>query len=133
MARYTRILIAFMSSGIIHLGLDLSSGVSLHDSRAVRFFMTQALGLIFEDCILRLYQLAPESMRLPATSTKVFGFIWVLMFLTWSAPAYLYPMMWRSNLGLNDSTIPFSFFGSEAQRAQALSFLAVLGAFAFFS
>jgi hypothetical protein len=93
--------------------------------------MTQAVGLIFEDCIVRLYPLIPESMRLPDAAMKVLGFIWVSMFLTWSVPAYLYPMMWRSNLGLNDSTIPFSFFGSEAQRVQALSLLSVVGAFAF--
>lgn len=130
-AKYTRILFAFMSSGVMHLGVDLSAGVALHDSSAVRFFVTQALGLIFEDCIMSIYCLAPHSMRLPATLTKTLGFVWVLLFLTWSVPAYLYPMMWRSNQGLQDSTIPFSFFGPEAQRGQALGFLSILGTFAF--
>jgi hypothetical protein len=133
MARYTRLLVAFMSSGIMHLVDDLASGVAPHDSGAMRFFMTQAVGLIFEDCIVRLYHLAPSWMRLPKTLAKALGFIWVSIFLIWSVPVYMYPMMWRTNQGLQDSTIPFSFFGPKAERAEALSLLSLLGAFAFFA
>jgi hypothetical protein len=83
MAIYTRILIAFMSPGIMHLRVDLSARVALHDSSAIWFFVTQALGVISEDRIVRLYHLAPRSMRLPNNLTKVLGFMWVWIFLTW--------------------------------------------------
>ncbi|KAH7096037.1 membrane bound O-acyl transferase family-domain-containing protein [Paraphoma chrysanthemicola] len=131
LARYTRLLIAFMSSGIMHLVIDLASGVTLHDSGAMRFFMLQAVGLIFEDCIVRLYDRVPVSMQLPKTLAKALGFICVSIFLVWSVPAYMYPMMWRGNQGMQDSTIPYSFFGPEAERGKALSLLSIFSAFAF--
>jgi hypothetical protein len=132
MARYTRILIAFMSSGIMHLVDDLAAGVSFRDSGAIRFFMTQALGLILEDCAVRLYYHAPSSMRLSSRLAKLLGFIWVSVFLTWSVPAYMYPMMWRANQGLQDSTIPFSFFGPEAEPIKAISLLSLAAVIALF-
>jgi hypothetical protein len=132
MARYTRILIAFTSSGIMHLVADVAAGVSLHDSGAMRFFMTQALGLMLEDCAVRLYYHAPSSMRLSSHLARLLGFVWVSVFLTWSVPAYLYPMMWRANQGLQDSTIPFSFFGTEAEPIKAIGLLSLVGVIALF-
>ncbi|KAF2499668.1 hypothetical protein BU16DRAFT_279495 [Lophium mytilinum] len=126
-ARYLRVVAAFMSSGIMHLLDDLSSGVSVHDSGAMRFFVAQALGMIIEDSITRVYGSLPKRAKLSRLLERVVGFIWVALFLTWSVPAYMYPMMWRGNLGLNDSTIPFSFFGSNAERLQALACLAAAG------
>jgi hypothetical protein len=38
----------------------------------------------------------------------VVGYLWVVMFLTWSTPIYLYPMLYRRNLAMEGSWVPFS-------------------------
>lgn len=126
-ARYLRILVAFLCSGVMHLLCDRASGVSFSDSGAIRFFLTQAVGLILEDCILKWYERSPSYMQLPVVLVRMMGFAWVAIFLVWSVPAYMYPMLWRANQGLQDSTIPFSLFGSKADLMAALGCLSVLG------
>lgn len=111
----------------MHLVDDFASGVSLHDSGAMQFFLAQALGIILEDCVTRLYHLLPLSMRLPNTAVKIVGFIWVEVYLIWSVPGYMYPMLWRANQGLNDSTIPYSLFGPDAQPLKAAGCILVAG------
>jgi hypothetical protein len=111
----------------MHMLDDLAAGVSYHNSGAIRFFMTQAVGLIIEDCFVRLYDLTFPNIKLPKVLARVVGFIWVSVFLAWSVPAYIYPMMWRANKGLPDSTIPFSFFGPEAEPIKALGCLSLAG------
>lgn len=117
LARYLRILVAFSSSGVMHLLDDLASGVTLQDSGAMSFFLVQVLGLIVEDVVIRAYR--SSTARITRTAERSLGFLWVSIFLTWSVPAYMYPMMWRANQGLNDSTVPYSFFGLGAERWKA--------------
>lgn len=126
-ARYLRMLVAFLSSGIMHLLGDLAAGVQLRDSGAMRFFLAQALGMIIEDVAIRAYRRLPPGTKIPLVAEKGLGFLWVAIFLTWSVPAYMYPMMWRANQGLNDSTIPFSFFGPGAERIKAVGCLLSAG------
>ncbi|KAF2799621.1 hypothetical protein K505DRAFT_345774 [Melanomma pulvis-pyrius CBS 109.77] len=120
-ARCLRILAAFMSSGIMHMLVDLASGIEFGSSGAMKFFNTQALVLIIEDAVIRAYQRLPRVMRLSKVAENGIGFSWVSLFLAWSVPTYVYPMMWRSNQGLNDSTIPFTLFSSNAERINAVS------------
>ncbi|PVH99772.1 hypothetical protein DM02DRAFT_710414 [Periconia macrospinosa] len=126
--RYTRILVAFTSSGVMHLIDDLASEVSIHESGAMRFFLVQALGVIVDDCIVRIYNLVVRKrMRISETVAKTVGFVWVAFWLTWSVPAYMYPMLWRANLGLNGSTVSFSFFGGGEERWKAGGCLLMMG------
>jgi hypothetical protein len=125
--RHLRILVAFVSSGVMHLLIDLSSGISFRNSGAMKAFLAQALGLIIEDSVMSIYQRLPRRAHLAVNCEKALGFIWVVSFLTWSIPAYIYPMMWRSNQGLMDSTIPFSLFGENAERGKAIGCLLTLG------
>ena len=126
-ARHLRILVAFASSGVMHLLIDLSSGISVRNSGAMKAFVAQALGLIVEDIAMSIYQRLPRCARFAGHFKKALGVIWVALFLTWSVPAYIYPMMWRSNQGLLDSTIPFSLFGENAERGKAIGCLLTLG------
>lgn len=126
-ARCLRILAAFMSSGIMHMLVDLASGINLSSSGAMNFFIAQALGLIIEDAVIHAYRRLPRETRLSKVAENGIGFSWVSLFLAWSVPAYVYPMMWRSNQGLNDSTIPFTLFGSNAERINAVSCFLTLG------
>jgi hypothetical protein len=125
--RYLCIIAAFASSGVMHLIIDLSSGISVRDSGAVVTFTVQALGLIVEGIVIGTYQTLTQRGRLGRKLEMGVGFIWVAMFLTWSIPAYVYPMMWRSQLGLNDSTIPFTLFGKNAEYGKAVGSLFGLG------
>jgi hypothetical protein len=126
-ARLLRILAAFASSGVMHLLIDLSSGISFRDSGAMKAFIAQALGLIIEEIVMSIYQRLPRHARFAENWEKALGFTWVALFLTWSVPAYIYPMMWRSNQGLMDSTIPFSLFGEDAERRKAMGCLLTFG------
>lgn len=109
MLRYYRLLSIFLVSGFMHLLIDIASGVPLHASGAMTFFATQALGIAIEDLAIATYRfLFVSSLRPPSLGERILGRIWVVAFLTWSTPVYFYPMLWRSNMGLEDSTIPFS-------------------------
>lgn len=130
-AGYIRILIAFTSSGIMHLLIDLASGISFRDSGAMRFFLAQAFGMVLEDCAVEVHHVLLPRARLPSFVAKIIGFMWVSVFLAWSVPAYIYPMLWRVNMGYNDSTIPYSFFGPEAQPVMATGCLLTAGIIAF--
>lgn len=109
MLRYYRLLSIFLISGFMHLLIDNASGIPLHASGAITFFVTQALGIVIEDLAVATYRfLFVSNLRLPSLGERIFGRVCVLAFLTWSTPMYFYPMLWRSNTGLEDSTIPFS-------------------------
>jgi len=126
-ARYIRVLVAFLASGVLHFIGDSSAGIPVRQSGALRFFLTQAGGLIMEDLVSKLY-FHPERASKPSNKLeRVVGFVWVASFLTWSVPAYVYPMMWRTQLGLNDSTIPFTLFESNSERIKAVISISVLG------
>lgn len=53
----------------------------------------------------------PSRDRPASREERATGFLWVGSFLVWSFPAYLYPMLYRSNSGLNDSVVPVSVVG----------------------
>jgi len=122
-SRYLRIVLAFLSSGFMHLLDDFASGVKFQDSGAMRFFIAQGLGMVIEDIFYKKYR--SSTTVIPKNISRVLGYVWVSLYLTWTVPAYIYPMMWRTNQGFNDSTIPFTFFGSSAERTNA--FVCLLG------
>lgn len=93
----------------MHLLIDIASGIPLNASGAMTFFVTQAFGIVIEDLVTTTYRfLFFSSFRPPSLEERILGRVWVVAFLTWCTPMYLYPMLWRSNMGLEDSTIPFS-------------------------
>ncbi|RAL10258.1 wax synthase family protein [Aspergillus homomorphus CBS 101889] len=113
--RYARVLTVFLASALMHFLVDLSSGLSPSNSGAVQFFSTQAFGLMVEDLAISAYSALRGdrlSPRQPASrGERMIGFIWVGSFLVWSFPAYLYPMLYRANAGLDDSVVPVSVVG----------------------
>jgi hypothetical protein len=109
----------------MHLLDDLASGVHFRNSGAMLFFLAQGLGMVIEDIIIKIYQ--SSNVKLPTLMERGCGYVWVSIYLTWTVPAYMYPIMWRANQGVNDSTIPFSFFGSSAERTNAFICLLFAG------
>ena len=103
--------LVFLLSGFLHATIDLSAGIPWHESGAIRFFCTQALGIWIEEvaralCVGLYYGVQP----LPRWTLLV-GYIWVVLFLSWSWPAYMYPMLYRTREGSADSFLPFSVVG----------------------
>ena len=122
-SRYTKVLMVFVTSAFMHRLIDISAGLSISSSGAIQFFCTQALGVLVEDLVVNAYStLRGLGHNQPATlAERAIGFVWVGSFLAWSLPAYLYPMLYRSNMGLNDSVAPASIVGLLRSAIAALS------------
>ncbi|GLA33995.1 hypothetical protein AnigIFM63309_004021 [Aspergillus niger] len=112
--RYAKVVMVFATSAFMHFLIDLSSGLSSSSSGAMQFFCTQALGLMMEDFAVNAYFVlrgGPSRNWKASRGERLIGYLWVGGFLVWSFPAYLYPMLYRSNAGLNDSAVPVSVVG----------------------
>jgi hypothetical protein len=109
----------------MHLLDDLASGVQLQSSGAMQFFIFQVVGIVLEDIAIKMY--LSSWLTMPRAMERCFGYIWVAGWLTWTVPGYMYPMMWRTNMGLNDSTIPFTLFRGGDERVKAIACLACVG------
>ena len=103
--------LVFLLSGFLHSTIDLSAEIPWHESGAIRFFCTQALGIWTEEVIrafcVRLYW----GIRPLPRWTVLVGHVWVALFLSWSWPAYMYPMLHRTREESADSFLPFSVVG----------------------
>jgi len=125
LVRYLRAFSTLLTSGVLHLGVDIASGLAVHESGAIRFFSTQFIGIIIEDTAIWLYKRfarsAPDlSERSTTTREKdiklwhrVIGMIWVVLFLSWSYPSYMYPLVYRTRAGYDDGVVPWSVIGER--------------------
>lgn len=94
----------------MHYLIDLSIDLSISTSGAVTFFCTQAIGVLLEDFACSVYRSVEGISRdQPVTrGQRIIGYLWVGTFMAWSLPVYVYPMLYRGNLGLDDSVTPYS-------------------------
>ncbi|KAL2003549.1 hypothetical protein VTN02DRAFT_3439 [Thermoascus thermophilus] len=109
-ARYARFLTVFLISGVVHLLIDTAAGIPLHESGAIQFFCTQVLGILMEELVAGAYCRGCTTCgkRLPPLVERLIGYAWVGAFLVWCVPAYMYPMLYRSTGGLDDTVVPVS-------------------------
>lgn len=92
-ARYTHVFFTFLISGLLHVGAEIGGERPLQDSGTLRFFITQVLGIMIEDTVqatFRSARLKSEGRRRPLW-LRPLGYVWVVAFLYWSTPAWLYP------------------------------------------
>jgi len=108
---YLVFFLVFLISGLLHATIDLAAGIPWHDSGAVRFFCTQALGIWIEEVLNALYIGLWQGARPLPRWTGLLGYVWVVLFLSWSWPAYMYPMLYRAREGSADSFLPISVVG----------------------
>lgn len=83
---YTQLVIAFFVSALIHIGGDYS----VHRSYAIggptlRFFLLQPVAILCEETARHIMRPQKHHARI----WKAVGYIWVLLWFTWSAPPYL--------------------------------------------
>lgn len=109
-AKSTRIGTVFGVSAYMHFLIDISAGIHAQESGAIRFFSTQTFGLLAESLVSYVnFSFRPQGRAVPTSKMqKALGYAWVAVFLVWSLPAYIYPMMYRSAMGLDDSVVPVS-------------------------
>jgi hypothetical protein len=69
------------------------------ESGALRFFLIQPLGIVIEDVVRALYQaVSPrpggrDDLGGPTVAEWCVGALWVGLWMTWTAPAYLFPVL----------------------------------------
>ena len=89
--RYTKILLCFFLSGVVHLLVDLANDLTYAQSGATRFFTTQALGIMVEDGV-------QEVCKFEGRWKRVVGFLWVWAFLAWTSPCWMFaPIVARAS------------------------------------
>jgi len=66
-------------------------GIPLQEAGGHKFFMLQALLIMFEDLMQCLGDQL-NFINIPRACVKLVGFLWVLCTLAWSTPTWFYPM-----------------------------------------
>ena len=110
-SRYSALMLHFFISGVLHAVIDVASGIPWLSSGAIQFFCTQALGIMLEDFAQAMYCSAFGRSRLstsPALWKRGLGYAWLVIFLSWSMPVYLYPTLYRTRDSTQGSVLPFS-------------------------
>ncbi|KAL3253389.1 hypothetical protein ABHI18_009532 [Aspergillus niger] len=86
-----RVIFAFLVSGLVHTGMDVGFGVRIDESGALWFFALQILGVAGEMLAERL--LGPVSVFLSRGVRRGVGFVWVAVFMLWTLPVWIYPIL----------------------------------------
>ena len=116
--RYAHLFLMFLISGIIHALQEVAQGISFWQSGAIQFFVTQVFGILLEDlartqCFrLRKHFNGQTRQWALAPVSSYFGYIWVLLFLVWSTPVWIYPSIAANKGEPKDKVLPFSVIGS---------------------
>ncbi|KAH7417743.1 membrane bound O-acyl transferase family-domain-containing protein [Cadophora sp. MPI-SDFR-AT-0126] len=105
--RYSKLILSFMLSGLVHAAADLAAGIPFEESGSLQFFLTQAVGIMVEDTVRTLWGDGkvtdiPQPKRLWYI---VVGYVWVGFWLFWTTPIWSYPSARYYN---GSSFLPFS-------------------------
>ncbi len=101
LSRYTRLLLAFLTSGLIHHSSDLAMGIPRAEAGSLVFFVLQPLGIMLEDGMQTLARRVPAS-RGRGRVKRIVGYLWVVVFLAWSTPTWFYP---QQRLGIDPAEL----------------------------
>lgn len=110
MSRYTRLMIAFFISGLIHYHADQVMGVPDSENGAVVFFLLHAAFIILGDA------LGPVAIALlPSRLRHILGWLWVFAFFIWTSPIWIYSGM---RLGTSSAALlPVRVLGPWIERS----------------
>ena len=118
LSRYTQLFMTFFISGFIHALTEIAQGMDFWQSGAIRFFVTQALGILLEDIIRAQWSLIRSSRKersISTTSVRTLpwlGYLWVFLFMVWSTPVWIYPAIAANRGEEKDLILPFSIVGT---------------------
>jgi hypothetical protein len=94
-SRYSNIFFAFFVSGAMHVIADSGGAVSIAESGALNFFCVQAVGILLEDTVQALYRKAFGDFE--GVVYRILGYFWVVAWLSWSTPLWVYPVVSTMN------------------------------------
>ncbi|KAM0251890.1 hypothetical protein ACHAQJ_007952 [Trichoderma viride] len=84
-SRYSRLVLAFFLSAMLHHQAEGS------ETGQLIFFSSQALGILLEDTVYKLYSFSP--IQLPQHIEHTLGYLWVLVWLVCLVPYWSYSTM----------------------------------------
>ncbi|MCJ1432183.1 hypothetical protein MMC27_001539 [Xylographa pallens] len=114
----THLFWTFFISGVMHAFVDLGRGLAWEQSGAIRFFVTQVIGIVIEDGVKQTFR-SSSGAKKGITATKFvkgIGYIWVMAFLVWSLPVWIYPSMYVDKGEPKDQIVPYSVVGLLKER-----------------
>ena len=87
------------------------------------FFCTQAVGIIIEDGAQTFYHWAMPDRKdalIHQPFAKILGYIWVVIFMVWSTPAWIYPSLYANRGEDKDLIVPFSLVKATYENSKVL-------------
>lgn len=114
MTRYLHLSLVFLISGLIHLWIDIGRGFPIRPTGPMHFFGTQIVGIVLEDVVQAVYRAVCSIQRgaPPTPMARTVGYVWLIVFLWWSTPAWFYPQQRLSRGDQREVPLPFSLFAS---------------------
>ncbi|MCJ1384673.1 hypothetical protein MMC17_007791 [Xylographa soralifera] len=114
----THLFWTFFISGLMHAFSDLGRGLAWEQSGAIQFFITQVVGIVIEDAARKTFRSISGAKKETATPrmVKAIGYLWVIAFLVWSIPVWIYPSMYVDKGEPKDQIIPYSVVGLLKER-----------------
>lgn len=104
----------FLISGLMHALTEIAQGLPPWESGAIRFFCTQAFGIMFEAAAQRslrkVLRLRKSDDSQHTNFGRYLGYCWTTFFLIWSTPVWIYPTISQNSGEEKDRIIPFSVF-----------------------
>lgn len=90
------------------------------ESGALRFFLIQPLGILIEDAARAAYRAVygTTSARASTVLERCVEAVWVGLWMAWTAPAYLYPVLAKTSSG-GAGVVPFSVIDYVTRRITA--------------
>ncbi|KAF2836627.1 hypothetical protein M501DRAFT_939706, partial [Patellaria atrata CBS 101060] len=120
--RYTQLTLVFLISGLLHQAIEVAQGLLWSQSGALKFFLLMAIGIMIEDAAVSIWGalLTQGSKSVNGARgseaevvwwRKGFGYIWVILYLSWATPVWAYPGLRRDTGQIEFNPLPFSFIG----------------------
>ncbi|SPO01743.1 related to TRI7 - trichothecene biosynthesis gene cluster [Cephalotrichum gorgonifer] len=106
-ARYVKLMICFSISGLLHRSADLMLGVAPGESRALEYFATTVLVIMFEDLVQHFFRATTGGSKDQRTWRRCVGYVWVCLVMYWMTPSWAYPAARASQPG-RDVLVPYS-------------------------
>jgi Membrane bound O-acyl transferase family len=116
-SKYSRVLLAFLISGLVHITINMEFGIPFLSSPAPRFFLMQALGIMFEEAAERVWRsyapyspfdIGPNGYEKRRRWAKLVGYCWVWGFFVWTVPSFSWAEL-RIAGTRSELALPWSF------------------------
>ncbi|KAF4457348.1 hypothetical protein F53441_677 [Fusarium austroafricanum] len=85
LSRYSKLIICFLISGVVHSSSDTTLGIPVEESNSVTYFVTTALVIMCEDGVQHVFR------GVRGNWSRWFGYFWVLCYMYVMTPSWGYP------------------------------------------